>query len=1468
MMPSRLKPRVPTQPSTLEPIIEPTGNETIDAMGGVLNSRIDAFRTAPPPEQGTLGVISHSVNACLGVVAAPFELLDTGFAAATSGIAKLVPGMPAATLATKPMLGSGHAHPIPAIPPRPPVSPVTGGPIAAAGCVSVIIGGIPAARASDVGLGVGCLGVTPIFEVYTGSSNVFFGGSRAARMGDITRQCNPASAMGAFGKAMGAAGVAAGGLSAAASASGGGAAAAAMQAAQAAADAAALAMAALLGKDPGGPPGSGMLAIGDFKVLVGGFPMPDTITALGGLVKGALTLAKGIAKIAGKFANLRKQSSLDPSEPVSVVTGAVWGQWEDAAIVDDVPFLWARHYDSRHDDASGPLGRGFRHFYEKSIVLHRRRAVFLDYDGVELEFQREQGRPIAATSFGYRLIQPADDHLELTCPGGERMLFVRAASGAALFRLARLDGPRYRGVQLGYDGRGRLLTLTQPREGDWIDTRFLYDRDGRLLAVGRGQRGQAPRTLVEYRYRSGRLVEVVIEGRTVLQHDYDRVGRMIRNQDASGYGFSYAYDNLGRCIRARGDDGLWGARLEYQVGRTIVTEEDNGVWVYDYDDAGIVRRIEDPCGGAREFRVDERGRISHELDALGRVTTWLYDATDHNYGRRDPAGELLAPLDRDPRVSVARRHRVAAEPRTQQLGQLPGTAGEIGVPDAAAGLFPRRVRRPIVHAHDRRGRIVASTDAEGRTEVFAYDANGQRVGHTDADGRERRWIRRSGKLVAARSEPGGATTRFEHGHRENVTRIEDPGGHVTSYRYDRAGRVVEVRSAGELDESYVYDVGGRLLEKRDANGDVLIADAYSDDGRMRRRRLASGDEHVLVRDGRGRYIEASAAGFVVELAHAADGSVIRDFRDGRGVEVRAEGRALVVFDRFRIDSAAGPHGERVVVLPDGSSCHLRADASGRVLRKYSGGVVELSRFDSHGRCAARYAWIGDASARALRWAHYERTPAGQLRTVRDTALGSIGYTHDAAGRVIGEQRDGEMREESTYDVAGNITRIGGSAWLRYDERNRLIGGPEDGFVHDHRGRMAEHHRADGRSRRFSYDALDRLIAIESDSAPPWRAAYDALGRRIYKQSGEARTWYVWHGDRIAAEATDGGSLRIYVYADATALVPISFVDYDSVDADPSVGRVHHVLGDHLGMPVLIVDACGRVVWRARRIAAFGQLEVADDASIEYDLRWPGHLLDRETGLHYNRFRYYDPAIGRYLQPDPAGQAGGVNLYAYPGNPLAMVDVLGLCHDRPGQEPNTGDESGPDTRQPANGDDAQPPPPPPAPQRRKGRYEDKLEHRVGPKGEPYTYMELLDANEMIDTIKRENPALGELAAKERDPNLTHDQVRQIITDLKPQLAEKGITLKVVGEDVAPGDVPESCRPEPGNAGRFDGATDTIYYDPQVFQAHPNPAETTPAHALREIRHEIGAIAIARETGGKDNIPVTGPNWATTHILDGR
>jgi RHS repeat-associated protein len=99
--------------------------------------------------------------------------------------------------------------------------------------------------------------------------------------------------------------------------------------------------------------------------------------------------------------------------------------------------------------------------------------------------------------------------------------------------------------------------------------------------------------------------------------------------------------------------------------------------------------------------------------------------------------------------------------------------------------------------------------------------------------------------------------------------------------------------------------------------------------------------------------------------------------------------------------------------------------------------------------------------------------------------------------------------------------------------------------------------------------------------------------------------------------------------------------------------------DHLATPQKMSDAAGVVVWSAD-YKPFGEATVNPSSTITNNLRFPGQYYDAETGNHYNYYRDYDPAIGKYKQADPIGIALGSNhIYVYGNNnPLKNVDVYG------------------------------------------------------------------------------------------------------------------------------------------------------------------------------------------------------------------
>lgn len=268
--------------------------------------------TASPANkpENALHVLAGGISKVTSAPGMAMGMLDEGVARLTNFASAVFPSLPAAGLGSI-ALGIPHAHILhpPSGPaPVPPTPILSMGPVLFGTCMSVLVGNVPAARCGDFGLGATCCGIPAIFNITTGSSNVFIGGARAARMGDFTSHCNPipdpkeaevrglaaawktttqafyvanlaAQTLSAMGDGIESANAANPAVSTALATS------AMMTAAQLAADAVAMAMGAVQGKDTPMPPGTrGMITVPmppTSRVLIGGIPLPPSL----GLIK-------------------------------------------------------------------------------------------------------------------------------------------------------------------------------------------------------------------------------------------------------------------------------------------------------------------------------------------------------------------------------------------------------------------------------------------------------------------------------------------------------------------------------------------------------------------------------------------------------------------------------------------------------------------------------------------------------------------------------------------------------------------------------------------------------------------------------------------------------------------------------------------------------------------------------------------------------------------------------------------------------------------------------------------------------------------------------------------------------------------------------------------------------------------------------------------------------------------------------
>jgi RHS repeat-associated protein len=231
-----------------------------------------------------------------------------------------------------------------------------------------------------------------------------------------------------------------------------------------------------------------------------------------------------------------------------------------------------------------------------------------------------------------------------------------------------------------------------------------------------------------------------------------------------------------------------------------------------------------------------------------------------------------------------------------------------------------------------------------------------------------------------------------------------------------------------------------------------------------------------------------------------------------------------------------------------------------------------------------------------------------------------------------------------------------------------------------------------------------LVAVERPDGDVVTFAYDALGRRIGKTYRGKSTHWIWDGNvplhewvTLSEEAlardgvplrssgerqialakraallarrsaqgppTDGGTEAEpeIPLLEGTAESPITWL-FEPESFAPLAKLVsderYAIVTDHLGTPRALYDERGREAWAAE-IDTYGQLREVRGPQRACPFRFPGQYEDAETGLYYNRFRYYDPESGGYVSQDPIGLAGGKALYAYVGDPLIWADPRGL-----------------------------------------------------------------------------------------------------------------------------------------------------------------------------------------------------------------
>ncbi|GAA4027324.1 hypothetical protein GCM10022409_09110 [Hymenobacter glaciei] len=232
-------------------------------------------------------------------------------------------------------------------------------------------------------------------------------------------------------------------------------------------------------------------------------------------------------------------------------------------------------------------------------------------------------------------------------------------------------------------------------------------------------------------------------------------------------------------------------------------------------------------------------------------------------------------------------------------------------------------------------------------------------------------------------------------------------------------------------------------------------------------------------------------------------------------------------------------------------------------------------------------------------------------------------------------------DDRTYAPGGQLRQAGGTRY-RYDEEGNLV----------------RKTTADGKAWHYEWNGAGQLARVQRPDGYAVAFAYDALGRRVSKRYRGRVTRWVWDGDVPLHEWSElevgpgaGGADDVITWL----FEEHSFAPAAKLTAHGS----YSVVCDHLGTPLELYDQAGTKTWQAQ-LDCYGAVRQGLGRAQDCPFRYQGQYKDVETGLYYNRFRYYDPEAGQYISQDPIRLSGGRALYSYVNDPNTWVDILGLA----------------------------------------------------------------------------------------------------------------------------------------------------------------------------------------------------------------
>ncbi|EPE8682384.1 RHS repeat-associated core domain-containing protein, partial [Escherichia coli] len=608
------------------------------------------------------------------------------------------------------------------------------------------------------------------------------------------------------------------------------------------------------------------------------------------------------------------------------------------------------------------------------------------------------------------------------------------------------------------------------------------------------------------------------------------------------------------------------------------------------------------------------------------------------------------------------------------------------------------------------GRVIRLTSENGSHTTFRYDVLDRLIQETGFDGRTQRYHHDlTGKLI--RSEDEGLVTHWHYDEADRLTHRTVKGEPAEQWQYDERGWLTQISHLSEghrVTVHYGYDEKGRLTGERQTvhhpQTEALLwqhetRHAYNAQGLANRcipdslpavewltygsgwlSGMKLGDTPLVdfTRDRLHRETLRSFGRYELTTAYTPAGQLQsqhlnslqydRDYtwndngelirisspRQTRSYSYSDSGRLTGVHTTaanldIRIPYATDPAGNR---LPD-PELHPDSTLSMWPDNRIARDAHYLYRYDRHGRLTEKTDLIPEGVIRTdderthqyhydsqHRLVHYTRTQYAE-------PLVESRYLYDPLGRRVAKR---VWRRERDLTGWMSLSRKPEVTWYGWDG-DRLT------TIQNDRTRIQTVYQP---------GSFTPLIRVETATGELAKTQRRSLADALQQSGGEDGGDVVFPPvlvqmlDRLESEIlTDRVSEESRRWLASCGLT----VEQMQNQMDPvytPARKIHLYHCDHRGLPLALVSTEGATEWYAEYDEWGNQLSEDNPHQLQQLIRLPGQQYDEESGLYYNRHRYYDPLQGRYITQDPIGLKGGWNFYQYPLNPVQYIDSMGLA----------------------------------------------------------------------------------------------------------------------------------------------------------------------------------------------------------------